>query len=76
MIVRLIQRMEQDGTLKRLMKAGFISTKVLAQKKIYERYEEKRLKGVPSTEAAVDTAIEFKCSDVSVWRAIANMKKP
>lgn len=75
MIVRLIENLERDGSLKRLLRAGLISGKVLAQKDTFKAYESKVSRGVKSTEAANQVAIERNVSVITVWRAINIMSQ-
>ena len=74
-MIDLINRMEADGSLKRLINAGLMSYKICFHKQLYEHYFRAVKSGVASNKAAIDTSIEFRISKRSVWRAVKTMSQ-
>lgn len=71
---KLLKQLEQEGTLKQLIKRGLISTTVLFYVDVYKFYLEISPKYKKKTEAVYRTADQFNISDMSVYRIILKMQ--
>ncbi len=74
-MIELLNKLETDGTLKRLLDAGFISYKVCFHKQLYEHWNRNVIGGMKSNEAALSTSVEFNITKGTVWKAIKSMQQ-
>lgn len=72
---RLLLKLEQNGDLFLLFKAGFISYKILEHKDIYLTYDLHRKQGMRKMKAIKKTADQFDISDITIFRIVKSMEE-
>jgi hypothetical protein len=73
-----LKRLDDNGTLPRLVSIGLLSPKANTYMRITEKviYQQTRLKNTPNKVIICNVASEFKVSTATVYRAISIMRKP
>lgn len=75
MVIHLLNKMLQDGTLDTLVQAGLMSPKVMGYHEIYMEYDIcRRIKKMKSMDARYQVSVKMKCDISTVHRAIAALE--
>lgn len=70
MMIEVINKMCEDGTIKKLHRAGFISQKLFTYKSIYNHFAKLIKEEHPFTEAVHKTSAECKVTVRTVYKVI------
>ena len=75
-MIELVDKLYKDGSLKKLIKGGLVSPKIMFYREVYLDYDKniRVAKVKERVRAAEDTADTFKISTAMVYRIVKIMK--
>lgn len=74
-MIQIIKKLEESGELKKLIKAGFMSTKVLLHYEVFMEYDKlKRVRKMKTNQAVYETAEKFGLCESSIYKIITIFK--
>lgn len=74
-VIRIINKLADDGSLKTLMRAGIVSPKIYMQRNVFLEYDKNVKTGMKPKESVEKCADDFKVSERTIFRAIKIMKQ-
>lgn len=74
MIITILNRLSEEGTLSRMMRAGLIDCSVIRKKDIYNDCDTRIKMGSTRSTAVHGTALKFRCSIQHVYRTIKQLE--
>jgi hypothetical protein len=72
--IDVLVQLEEQGTLKPLVKAGLIPPSILLYMNIYLSVHRSTKNGIKKSQAVSDASEDFKVHPRTVWIALAKMK--
>lgn len=76
MMLSIVKRLYESGDLKKLIKAGYVSSTILVHYEIFlEVDKEKKITGKGTTAVVKDTAIKLNISETTIYKSIKAFKQ-